>query len=63
MSKGFKDIPVRFFIWDAKADEGEGDIVECDERQFIDAVGAIDYERHTTYENGVNQICLTKNTF
>lgn len=59
-------IVVRYFIYDQEAEtvSGEpGDIVECTESQFLEAVGSITYERHTIYANGVDQICLTKIPF
>lgn len=52
-------LPVRFFIVDYDLEEGP-DIVEVDERDFLSADGAIKYERHTVFQNGVDQICLTK---
>ena len=58
MSKGFSNIPIRFFMYD-----GEGDYTECTESEFLDAEGVIEYERFTVRENGVSQICLTKNPF
>lgn len=57
------NIPVRFFIWDAELNDNEGDYIECDESDFIDAEGAIEYDRNTVFDNGVSQICLTKNPF
>lgn len=51
------NMTVRFFIWDEDAD----DYVECGEGDFKLATGTIEYERHTVRENGVSQICLTKN--
>jgi len=61
--KGFSKIPVRFFMWDTDSDNGQGDFVECDEYDFLAADGVIKYERNTIFENGVNQIYLTKNPF
>jgi hypothetical protein len=52
-------LPVRYFIIDYDLDDGP-DIVECDELDFLNASGPIEYKRHTVRENGVNQICLTK---
>lgn len=60
-NKGFKDIPVRFFIWPEDCDQDEADFTECDEQEFLEAEGVIKYERHTVFLNGVSQICLTKN--
>ena len=61
--KGFKDIPVRFFVYDTNEGESEVDVIECDEATFLEAEGVIEYERHTVFANGCNQICLTKNPF
>lgn len=52
------NIPVRYFYVDYELEEVE--IVECSESEFIERVGTISYERHTVRENGVSQICLTK---
>ena len=52
-------LPVRYFIIDYDLDDGP-DIVECDELDFLNASGPIEYKRHTVRENGANQICLTK---
>lgn len=60
MIKPLSGVPVRFFIYDYDANEGEGDIIEVDENAFLEAQGEIDYERHTVFANGVSQICLTK---
>ena len=51
-------LPVRYFAIDYEGEEPE--IMECDEFEFLAAEGAITYERHTMWANGVNQICLTK---
>lgn len=51
-------IPVRFFVYDDELEEP--DIRECDESDFIACEYPISYERHTVFENGVSQICLTK---
>ena len=51
-------LPVRFFKYDFINDDIE--IVEITEAEFIDIEGQIEYERNTMFENGVNQICLTK---
>lgn len=53
-------LPVRFFVYDGDANEGEGDIVETDMYGFEDAGGEISYARNTVRESGVAQICLTK---
>jgi len=59
LEKAWEHLPVRFFIVDYDLDEGP-DIVEVDERDFLSADGSIKYERHTVFQNGVHQICLTK---
>ena len=59
----FEKMNVRFFVWDEEANEGEGDYVESDESDFLLADGVIDYQRDTVFENGVPQICLTKDPF
>lgn len=61
--KGFDNMPIRFFAWDSEANENEGDFIEVTEADFIEAEGAIEYERHTVFANGCKQICLTKNPF
>ena len=51
---------LRFFTYCYNEDEIEPlDIVEITENQFINLKGVITYERHTMFENGVNQICLS----
>ncbi len=59
---GFKDMPVRFFVYD-QTDDGEIDIFEANEAAFLEAEGTIEYERHTVFANGCKQICLTKNPY
>ena len=59
LEKARERLPFRFFIVDYDLDDGP-DIVECDELDFLNASGPIEYKRHTVRENGVNQICLTK---
>jgi hypothetical protein len=59
LEKARERLPVRFFIVDYDLDEGP-DIVEVDERDFLSADGSIKYERHTVFQNGMDQICLTK---
>ncbi len=49
---------VRYFKYDTV--NGEVDVVEVKESEFLKAEGLIEYERHTIFQNGVNQICLTK---
>lgn len=51
---------VRYFIMDYDTADGEFDLIEVDEHQFLSAEGKISYERHTVAENGVSQICLSK---
>lgn len=55
-------LPVRFFVWPSD-DFDANDYTECDENEFLEAEGVIEYERHTVFDNGVSQICLTKNPF
>jgi len=52
-------LPVRYFVLDYDLEDGP-EVVEVDEAEFLAADGAITYERHTVFANGVNQICLTK---
>ena len=59
-SLGFDAMPVRFFVYDDEANEGEGDLIECNEADFIACEYPIEYERNTVHANGVKQICLTK---
>ena len=56
---------IRFFICDVDLDDGTSGhgITEVEEREFLDAEGVIEYERDTVFENGVDQVCLTKNLF
>lgn len=53
---------VRYFAYGFD-DQHEMDIVEVDETQFLGVKNSgdynIEYERHTIFANGVNQICLT----
>ncbi len=53
---------VRYFIvdYDAEDDAMQWGLVEVSEREFMAADGEITYERHTVSDNGVSQICLTK---
>jgi len=55
------NINVRFFMYSDDSEEWE--ILECSESEFLEAEGSIQYERNTMFQNGVNQICLTKNPF
>lgn len=57
---GFTNMPIRFFVYDEDEETGELDIYEVNEAAFLDAEGIIEYERHTTHQNGCKQICLTK---
>lgn len=52
-------VPVRYFVIDYDLEDGP-EIVEVREYEFTQAEGVITYERHTVFENGVDQICLTK---
>ena len=51
-------LPVRYFKYDLI--DNELDIIEIDEQEFLKCEGTIEYERHTVFQNGVSQICLTK---
>lgn len=51
-------IPVRFFI-EALVDD-DYQIIEASEAEFLEQPGCVEYERHTVFNNGVSQICLTK---
>jgi hypothetical protein len=53
---------VRYFVYDSDLDliDDPDPITEVTEREFIDYDGVITYERHTVFQNGVAQICLTK---
>ena len=55
-----KSINVRFFVSAYK--DGELDQFEVTERCFLDCFGSIEYTRHTMWANGVNQICLYKDS-
>lgn len=51
---------VRFYAYAMISEEK--DIIEISEEKFIEFANdryTIDYERHTIFENGVAQICLT----
>ena len=58
--KGIESITVRFFILDTEEESGELDIKEVQESEFLSIQGDISYERHSVFENGCRQICLTK---
>lgn len=49
---------LRFFTY-ANDDQQELDIVEVTEAQFLAINGTVSYERHTVFNNGVSQVCLT----
>lgn len=51
--------PVRYFVIDYDLEDGP-EAIEVREYEFTQAEGSITYERHTLFENGVDQICLTK---
>jgi hypothetical protein len=52
-----KNINVRFFTY--CFEDNEPDICEITEAQFIQLKGKITYERHSVFDNGCRQICLT----
>ena len=52
---------IRFFI--IEIDDDSVGQIECSEAEFLAAEGEIEYERHTVFANGVDQVCLTKNPF
>lgn len=54
-------INVRFFVHQI-AFESEDPIVEVSEERFMrecDMGARVEYDRHTVFEHGVSQICLT----
>jgi hypothetical protein len=52
---------IRFFLCGYNVDSDDDQfITECTENDFLEALGKISYKRHTVFENGVNQVCLTK---
>lgn len=53
-------IPVRYFCYRDDDETEEPGFRECTESEFLEAEGQITYERHTVFENGCSQICLTK---
>lgn len=59
---GFKSMSVRFFIHD-EAEMDDNAHREVTEGEFDEAIGDIEYKRHTVFENGVSQICLTKTVY
>ena len=52
------NINVRFFVVDYE--QGEPELIEVPEVEFLAYHGAISYERSTVFENGIRQIILTK---
>lgn len=66
---GFENISVRFFVWEYPEDapitdedfDNGGGLLECDEERFISRLGhgKLSYKKHTVFDNGVRQICLT----
>ena len=52
-------IEVRFFVVDYENEDGP-DLLEVSEMEFLEYEGRISYQRHTIFENGCSQICLTK---
>lgn len=52
-------INVRFFVW-AETEYGTYDLVEVTEACWLEEGGDATYQRLTVSENGVRQICLTK---
>lgn len=63
--KGFDNMTIRFFVYDDEIrneyDDTTGNFIEVNEADFLESNGVIEYERNTIHENGVKQICLTKN--
>jgi hypothetical protein len=62
-SKGMEAINVRFFIYDETESDDDNAHREVTEGEFEEAIGDIAYQRHTVFENGVRQICLTKTVY
>ena len=56
----FCEMSVRFYVFGWDEEQQEYDILEVGEEEFKRHPGTIDYERHTVFQNGVSQICLTK---
>ena len=56
-----KEVNVRFFKYDICKETNDIDIFEINEIEFLNTDGLIQYERNTIFDNGVRQICLTKN--
>lgn len=55
-------LTIRFFVVDYEIEEGP-DLIEVSEHEFLQHKGAISYTRHTVRENGVSQVCLTKDEY
>ena len=53
-------LPIRFFVIGIDETTNELDYFEVDEAEFIASKGDIEYQRHTLFENGVDQVCLYK---
>ena len=56
----FCEMSVRFYIFGWDEEQQEHDILEVSEDEFKRHHGTIEYERHTVFQNGARQICLTK---
>lgn len=52
-------IDMRFFVW-AETEYGTYDLTEVTEACWLEEGGEITYERHGVSDNGVRQVCLTK---
>ena len=48
---------IRFFT--VAFSEGDADTFEITEDQFKKLHGSISYERHSVFQNGIDQVCLT----
>ena len=53
-------IPERYFIYDLYAEDSVLDLMEVDKDTFDRTSGEVTTERHTMFNNGVNQVCHTK---
>ena len=53
-------INVRFFTESFNENSQESEIVEIDHHEFESMNLPITYERHSVFDNGCTQICLTK---
>ena len=58
MEKGIEKINVRFFAYDLESDGI--DLVELREAEWLEIDAPIEYKRHTVFDNGCRQVCLTK---